>query len=310
MNTATVTADGLAVLELDTQRHQLHADSVAAARKQAVALAIDHARTTGQPLTLLARDPGAEHLLEILPDGTVRPAPAEAIPSPFAPPTDGDPHDEHPPITAAAPTDPAVEVPPTDLAVEVLPVRPCQPSGADTSHAARSHRRGGGVLAAGAALTLAVGAAASLALWQPWHTTTRTALTQPSAAAAPGAAIPAQAVSAAVPATSTGLTIPAVTVRPARWATATEWEARRQAREQARIQARNARQWSPPVVVTQPAAPAGPAYQPPAASTASQPAARPPAYQPPTRPAPAPAAKQPQPSVRIYPDPQINPDTP
>ena len=84
--TVTVTGDGDAVLDLrDGAPRQLHTGSLDAARKQAIAAVAAHARDTGQPVTVWARDPDAEHLLEVLPDGTVRPAPAPAR-SPFAPP--------------------------------------------------------------------------------------------------------------------------------------------------------------------------------------------------------------------------------
>lgn len=93
MTTATITVaeNGSATIDLDGHPpRQLHADDLAQARQQAVAVIIDHARQTGQPVTLLARDTTTEHLLDVHPDGTVLPSQ-----SPVPPPRNqGDKTDE------------------------------------------------------------------------------------------------------------------------------------------------------------------------------------------------------------------------
>ena len=84
MNTATVHDDGTAVIDLDGQIHQLTAPSIDQARALAMALALDHARASGQPVLIFAQDPHAQHLLEVHPDATIRPlrpAPTSAEPS-------------------------------------------------------------------------------------------------------------------------------------------------------------------------------------------------------------------------------------
>lgn len=81
MNTATVNADGTAVVDLDGQIHELTAPSIDQARTRAMALAQDHARTSGQPVLIFAQDLHAQHLLEVHPDGAIRPVHAGAEPS-------------------------------------------------------------------------------------------------------------------------------------------------------------------------------------------------------------------------------------
>lgn len=88
--TITVTPDGTAVVDLDGQNYQLTAPGIEQARTQAMALALDHARTSAQPVLIIAKDPHAQHLLEVHPDGTIRPARTVAEPiggtAPGAPP--------------------------------------------------------------------------------------------------------------------------------------------------------------------------------------------------------------------------------
>lgn len=305
--TVTVTGDGDAVLDLrDGAPRQLRTGSLDAARKQAIAAVAAHARDTGQPVTVWARDPDAEHLLEVLPDGTVRPAPAPAR-SPFAPPEPApEPAAEAtaPAETDSEPVPAVVDAPPRAEGVLILPPL-AQPAPA----AATPRRRGAAV----AVLTVMAAAVGGLGVWQPWAAsqTAEPALSV-AAATTPATATTPEAVSTVVtvvtPATpealATPATVPASTLRlhhltvgaPA-WTQATGWEARRLARQRAAQQ--QARQtWTAPTPAPANGAPA------PAQAPA-------PVYRAPSNPAPAakPAPAAEPPSVRIYPDPVIQPDT-
>ena len=252
--TVTVNADGTAVLDLaDGQPLPLHADSLDEARKQSIAMVIGHARSTGQPVTVLARDPDAEHLLEILPDGTVRPAPTHTmspVRSAFAPPDDpgttsaaaapqAPPAAEGPtsdPVLPAAPMPPGQTASPgQDLAQRHTPVVLLPPEPPATP-AGNTRSRAWPLAAAGA---VALGTAAVLWLW-PHGSTAPTMSTAPTAPTA-SAASNADTAPTPMPAASTlgATTARSKAPRPVRlsrpvtpvvWDGAATWQARRDRR--------------------------------------------------------------------------------
>lgn len=82
-NIATVNPDGTGVVTLDGHPPaHVSTGTVDDARRALLGLVIDHARRTGQVVELIARDPDAEHVLNVDPDGTVRPSEAAAPPPP------------------------------------------------------------------------------------------------------------------------------------------------------------------------------------------------------------------------------------
>lgn len=67
-NIATVNPDGTGVVTLDGQPPaHVRTSSVEEARRALLGLVIDHARRTGQPVEVIARDPDAEHRLSVSP---------------------------------------------------------------------------------------------------------------------------------------------------------------------------------------------------------------------------------------------------
>lgn len=85
-NIATVNPDGTGVVTLDGQPPaHVNTGNVEDSRRALLGLVIDHARSTGRAVELIARDPEAEHLLIVDPDGTVRPL------APTPPPPSSDP---------------------------------------------------------------------------------------------------------------------------------------------------------------------------------------------------------------------------
>lgn len=89
-NIATVNPDGTGVVTLDGQPPaHVQTSSVDEARRALIGMVIDHARRTGQPVEVIARDPEAEHRLNVRPDGSVHPVtatpPAPAAPRPAPP---------------------------------------------------------------------------------------------------------------------------------------------------------------------------------------------------------------------------------
>ncbi len=85
-NIATVNPDGTGVVTLDDQPPaHVSTNSVEEARRALLGLVIDHARRTGQPVEVIARDPEAEHRLSVNPDGSVQPITAATPPLTPAP---------------------------------------------------------------------------------------------------------------------------------------------------------------------------------------------------------------------------------
>ena len=85
-NIATVNPDGTGVVTLDDQPPaHVTTNSVEEARRALLGLVIDHARRTGQPVEVIARDPDAEHRLSVSPDGSVQPITGATPPLPPAP---------------------------------------------------------------------------------------------------------------------------------------------------------------------------------------------------------------------------------
>ncbi|MGL5929307.1 MAG: AAA family ATPase [Dermatophilaceae bacterium] len=73
-NTAVVHPDGTGTLTLgDQEPAHVTAGSVEEARRELLRLVIDHARSVDEPVEVVARDPNAEHHLNVAPDGTVQP---------------------------------------------------------------------------------------------------------------------------------------------------------------------------------------------------------------------------------------------
>ena len=254
--TVTVNADGTAILDLaDGQPLLLHTDSLDEARKQSIAMIIGHARSAGQTVTVLARDPDAEHLLEILPDGTVSPAPTHTMSpgrSAFAPP------DDDPCTTSAAATPqapPAAEGPTSN---PVLPAEPTPPAHTATpgqgpaqrhtpvvllppeppaTPASNTRSRAWPLAAAGA---VGMGTAAALWLW-PHGSTAPTMSTAPTAPTASAASNADTAPTPAPEAITLGATTTARSeaprpvrlsrpVTPVAWDGAATWQARRDRR--------------------------------------------------------------------------------
>ena len=85
-NIATVNPDGTGVVTLDDQPPaHVSTNSVEEARRALLGLVIDHARRTGQPVEVIARDPDAEHRFSVNPDGSVQPVAAATPPLTPAP---------------------------------------------------------------------------------------------------------------------------------------------------------------------------------------------------------------------------------
>lgn len=85
-NIATVNPDGTGVVTIDGQQPaHVSTGSVEEARRALLGVVIDHARRTGQPVEVIARDPDAEHRLSVRPDGTVQPVSAPTPPPAPAP---------------------------------------------------------------------------------------------------------------------------------------------------------------------------------------------------------------------------------
>ena len=83
---ATVNPDGTGVVTLDGQPPaHVSTSSVEEARRALLGLVIEHARRTGQPVEVIARDPDAEHRLSVNPDGSVQPITAATPPATPAP---------------------------------------------------------------------------------------------------------------------------------------------------------------------------------------------------------------------------------
>ena len=311
--TVTVSADGTAVLDLADGQPlplPLHADSIDEARRQSIAMVMGHARSTGQAVTVLARDPDAEHLLEILPDGTVRPAPTPTTPpagSAFAPPDDpaATPTAEGPdinPVPPAAPTPPPQAggtsqdpAQPRTAAVLLPPAPPAAP-------AVNTRRRAWPLAAVGA---VGLGTAAALWLWShgstaPTMSTAQTAPTTSDVSNADTAPTPmldgaTLGVTAAARSTAPRPKPMPGTATPVSWNSAAAWQEQRD-RKAAALPAQATAAPALPAPAAQPATPTNPA--PAVAGPARQ---QPPATRP-SRPHTSP------PSVTVYPDPVIQPD--
>lgn len=70
-NTVTLNADGTGTVVLDGIVTQVASSGIDQARKELLGVVIAHARSTRQVVELLARDPQAEHMLQVHPDGMV-----------------------------------------------------------------------------------------------------------------------------------------------------------------------------------------------------------------------------------------------
>lgn len=79
-NTVTLNADGTGTVVLEGTSTDVASGSIDLARKELLSVVIAHAQRTHQVVDLLARDPQAEHMLRVHPDGTVTAGPTPPEP--------------------------------------------------------------------------------------------------------------------------------------------------------------------------------------------------------------------------------------